>query len=243
MWKNNTLHTTVRSGRLPDITDHSSGQQEWQHHYKELRSIQFTIRRGNRASTQNIVFRTLEAQIRQNYNRDITMEHPLMPWIVRRSACVINRYAVHSNERTSYFNRWNREQLCEFGETVQYMLPTVKQFPKLEPRFYKPIWLGKDTTTSESLLGIYNRIVRARTIRRQMMPHKHNQQQLDCVNTGPWNTPASALPTPTLTTPPDAIYRQSNIITEGCNNKYNSRRQKTEHVTGKRSTNKAGKDR
>ena len=30
-------------------------------------------------------------------------------------------------------------------ETVQYMLPTVKQFPKLEPRFYNGIWLGKDT--------------------------------------------------------------------------------------------------
>ena len=68
-----------------------------------------------------------------------------------------------------------REQhtpLCEFGETVQHMLPTVKQFPKLEPRLYNGIWLGKDTSTGE----------------------------LDCVNTGPWKTPASALPTPTLAT-------------------------------------------
>ena len=61
----------------------------------------------------------------------------------------MNRYAVHSNGRTSYFNRWNREQhtpLCELGETVQYMLLTVKQFPKPEPRFYNWIWLGKGTT-------------------------------------------------------------------------------------------------
>ena len=78
------------------------------------------------------------------------------------------------------------------------MLPTLKQFPKLEPRFYNGIWLGKDTTTGESLIGIYNKIVRARTIRRQIMPHKYNQQLLD---TAPWKTPASALPTPTLTTP------------------------------------------
>ena len=33
------------------------------------------------------------------------------------------------------------------------------------------------------------------------MPHKHNQQLLDCVHTGPWKTPASALHTPTLATP------------------------------------------
>ena len=91
--------------------------------------------------------------------------------------------------------------LCEFGETVQHMLPTVKQFPRLEPRFYNGIWLGKDTTTGEPLLGIYNKIVRARTIRRQIMPHKYNQQLLDCVRTGPWKTPASALRAPTLATP------------------------------------------
>ena len=130
------------------------------------------------------------------------MKHPLMPWIVRHSAYIMNRYAVHSNGCTSYFNRRNREQhtpLCEYGETVQYMLPTVKQFPKLEPRFYNGVWLGKETTTGESLLGIYNKIVRARTIRRQIMPRKYNQQLLACVH--PWKTPASALHTPTLTTP------------------------------------------
>ena len=138
--------------------------------------------------------RTLKAQIKQNCNRDVSMKHPLMPW----------RYAAPINGCTSYFNRWNREQhtpLCEFGETVQYMLPTVKQFPKPEPRIYNGIWLGKDTTASGSLIGIYNKIVRARTIRRQKLPHKYNQQLLDCVHTGPWKTPASALPTPTLTTP------------------------------------------
>ena len=102
----------------------------------------------------------------------------------------MNRYAGHSNGCASYFNSWNREQHTplEFGKSVQYMLPTVKHFPKPEPRFYNGIWLGKDTTTGESLLGIDNRIARARTIRRQIMPHKYNQQQLDCVNTGPWKT-------------------------------------------------------
>ena len=63
------------------------------------------------------------------------------------------------------------------------------------------LWLGKDTTTGESLIGIYNKIVRARAIRRQIMPHKYKQQLLGCVHTGPWKTPASALHTPTLATP------------------------------------------
>ena len=144
--------------------------------------------------------RTLKAQIRQNCNRDISMKHPLMPWIVRHSPHIMNRYAVHSNGCTSYFNRWNREQhtpLCEFGETAQHMLPTVSSetISKTWPRFYNGIWLGRDTTTHESLIGIYCKIVRARTIRRQIRPHKYNQQLLDCVHTAPWKTPASALHT------------------------------------------------
>ena len=84
--------------------------------------------------------------------------------------------------------------LCKFAGAA-----TVTQFPKPEPRFYNGIWLG--TTTGESLIGIYNKIVRARRVRRQIVPHTYNQQLLDCVHTGPWKTPASALPTPAFTTP------------------------------------------
>ena len=115
------------------------------------------------------------------------MKHPIMPWIVRHSAYIVNRYATHANGFTSFYNRWHKEQhtpLCEFGET----------------RFFIGIWLRKDTTTGESLIGIYNKILRARTIRRQIKPHKCNQQLFDVINMGPWNTPASALTTPTMPT-------------------------------------------
>ena len=67
------------------------------------------------------------------------------------------------------------------------MLPTVQQIPtKVLQRHL-----------AEPLIGTNNKSVRARTIKRQIMPLKYNQQLLDCVHTGPWNTPAS----PTLTTP------------------------------------------
>ena len=104
------------------------------------------------------------------------------------------------------------------------MLPTVKHFPKSEPRFYNGIWLGKDRTTGESLIGIYNKIVRARTIRRQIMPHKYNQQPLDCVHTGPWKTPASAAYTDSHNTIDNTSYKQDATITERHNNEHSSRR-------------------
>ena len=167
------------ANKIGNITTRNSGAHSSQ--------SQGGVERAHRTLFAQI--RTLKAQIRQNYNRDISMKRPLMPWIVRHSAHIMNRYAVHSNGCTSYFNRRSREQhtpLCEFGETVQRMLPAVKQFPRPEPRFYNGIERGKDTTAGESLIVIYNKIVRARTTRRQIMPHDHNQQLLDCVHTGPY---------------------------------------------------------
>ena len=109
--------------------------------------------------------------------------------------------AAMDEQATSTGGQENNAPLCKLGETAQYMMPTIKQFPKLEPRFFTGTWLGKGTTAVECIIGIYNRMVRARATRRQVTHHKHNQQLLDCVNPGPWKTPASTLPTRTLATP------------------------------------------
>ena len=81
--------------------------------------------------------------------------------MVRHAAYLLNRYQVHNDGNTSFFRRWNREHktpLCIFGETVQYMIPTTKALPKLEQRFFKGIWLGKDTATNEHIIGTTNKV-------------------------------------------------------------------------------------
>ena len=84
--------------------------------------------------------RTLRAQLQQNYDRTTTSNHPIVPWLVRHTAYLPNRCATHADGNTSYFRRWskdNKAPLCEFGETAQYLLPTVKQLPKMEQRSSK----------------------------------------------------------------------------------------------------------
>ena len=145
--------------------------------------------------------RTLRAQIEKNYNTTVGARHPITPWIVRHAAYLLNRYAMHSDGQTSYFRRWNKEHktpLCEFGETVQYMITDVRLQGKLEQRFYTGIWLGKDTQTNESVLGIPGKIVRARTIRRQVAPEKYNRQLMDTINVYPWNPTMRTVAAPTF---------------------------------------------
>ena len=139
--------------------------------------------------------RALKLQLENSYNTRLTSKHPIMPWMVKHAAYLLNRYAVHADGNTSYYRRWNKEHktpICEFGETVLYMLKTAKQMPKMEARFFPAIWLGKDTSTNENTLGIFNMVVRSRTIRRQVKPEKYNKQLLDVINNTPMTTPTAS---------------------------------------------------
>ena len=136
--------------------------------------------------------RALKLQLENNYGTHLTSKHPIMPWMVKHAAYLLNRYAVHADGNTSYYRRWNKEHktpICESGETVLYMLPTAKHRPKMEARFLKAIWLDKDTSTNKNILGISNQIVKARTIRRQTKPEKYNKQMMDMINSTPMTTP------------------------------------------------------
>ena len=78
-------------------------------------------------------FRTLKAQLQHNYDRTITSKHPVVPWLVRHTAYLLNRYAVHADGNTSYFCRWHKDHrhpLCEFGETVQYHYQPASNYQK-----------------------------------------------------------------------------------------------------------------
>ena len=153
------------------------------------------IERYHRTLTGQI--RTLREQIQQNYSTQIPTEHPITAWAVRHAAYLINRFLIRADGYTSYQARWGRTHnaaLCEYGngETVMYMVQTLKQRPKLEPRFFKGIWLGKCTSTGESFVGVAGRIVRARTVRRLAGEARYDKQMLETVQGTPWN------PTPPL---------------------------------------------
>ena len=144
--------------------------------------------------------RTLKLQLENNYGIHLSTTHPIIPWLVKHAAYLLNRYSVHSDGNTSYYRRWNKEHktpICEFGETVLYMIPTAKHRPKMEARFFQAIWFGKDTSTNENILGISGQIGKARTIRRQTKPDKYNKQMMDIIDSTPMTTPT---PTSFVTT-------------------------------------------
>ena len=99
--------------------------------------------------------KSLREQIKASYNNHmIGNNHPLMPWMIRHAAWLINRYLIHSDGLTSYQRRWERDYrhaICEFRETVLYRVP-AKQLVKGDLALHKAIWLGVDDSNGESHL-------------------------------------------------------------------------------------------
>jgi len=160
--------------------------------------------------------KAIKLQLENNYGIKLNSKHPIMPWLVKHSAYLLNRYSIHSDGNTSDYRRWGQEHktpICEFGEAVLYMLPTAKHMPKMEARFYPAIWLGKDTSTNENIFGISNKVDKARTIRRQIKPDKYSKQLMDIINSSPAMIPATA-PIIVVLPQPAARKQQSTTSTE-----------------------------
>ena len=53
--------------------------------------------------------RALKLHLENSYNTRLTSKHPIMPWMVKHAAYLLNRYAIHADGNTGYYRRWNKE--------------------------------------------------------------------------------------------------------------------------------------
>ena len=111
-----------------------NSENNWkQHHSETITSIQLTITRkhweipGNTLQSSENTHCTIEEQLQAQHHQH---QSPIMPWVIRHAAYLLNRHAIHNDGKTSYFRRWNKEHktpLCEFGETIQYMVAHTRR--------------------------------------------------------------------------------------------------------------------
>ena len=88
--------------------------------------------------------KALREQLQSVCKVTVNNNHPLLPWMVRHAAWILNRYLVHSDGLTSYQRRWERSYkhaICEFGERILYRTP-AKRLPKGDLALQKGVWLG-----------------------------------------------------------------------------------------------------
>ena len=68
--------------------------------------------------------RTLKSALESRLQQEIPDDHDCLPWLVRHSSWIRNRFAVKHDGRTAY-ERWKgksiRKEVVEFGEQVMYL--------------------------------------------------------------------------------------------------------------------------
>ena len=136
--------------------------------------------------------RSLRFQVELNYKVLLNPQHPVVPWLLRHSAWLLNRYSIHSDGLTSYQRRWERSYqspLCEFSETIMFRLATPKahRSEKFESKWFPGLWLGRDTESNEILAGTSTGVFQVMSIRRMTIEDRYNKALFNSFSSTPWN--------------------------------------------------------
>lgn len=136
------------------------------------------------------VVRTLKRALEKRYKQTIKKQHPVMSWLVRHSGWSITRFQTRAaSGRTPYEELRGKayvHPMVEFGETVQFKAVGAEK-DKLNPRYFKGIYVGRVDATDENLVLTSNGLYKARSIMRMVEEKRWDAELFESVIGTPWN--------------------------------------------------------
>ena len=121
---------------------------------------------------------------------EIQSSHPIMTWITRRAAWLLNHYLVHDDGITSYQMRFKstiNPALVEFAEHVHYKLHGKHNLTKCGPSYPTWLWLGKYPESGEHIVATRTTFVKARSIKRYTCNERVDIELLQGLISVSWN--------------------------------------------------------
>ena len=114
------------------------------------------------------LIRTLRSALSEKIKEPVTIDSPIIPWLIRHAAYIITRCKIHSCGRTPMERIKGRKAyvaLIPFGEAVMFKLPkTNRRTGDLEDRFEKGIWVGCTVRSGEHIVALANGTFRVGSI-------------------------------------------------------------------------------
>ena len=132
--------------------------------------------------------RTMRSALEDKIKSKISLNDPIVPWMVRHAASVINSTRVRENGRTAYQQmkgrRSNSKMVC-FGETVLFKIPkTQHRIGSFEDRWESGCWVGSMVRSGEHLVGTGRGVFKVSTIMRRTVDKRWSEQMVkDVVGT------------------------------------------------------------
>ena len=135
----------------------------------------------------NGVVRTLRSALEERLGCNITINHPLFPWMVRHAGQVIIRYQVRSSGKTSYRMGKGVDSIlpvAEFGEVVHFAPLKTNEHrhqSNFDYRYDCGIWLGNLIRTGEHLVFINDGVYRVADIKRRDGSEQWSKDMCDAI--------------------------------------------------------------
>ena len=111
--------------------------------------------------------RTLKLALESRIESRIESTHPIMRWMVRHAAIIMNRFSVSPDGQTPYqalHGKRAPDRFVEFGEKVYYSIPK-KMRHKLDPRWKLGVCVGVSSSSNEYYVSNgQGDIVKARSV-------------------------------------------------------------------------------
>ena len=133
-------------------------------------------------------FRTLKMALEAKLRHRLPSNHPVTAWLVEHTAWVLNKYHLGADGRTAYgrlHGREGRERVCEFGETIMWLVPK-KLRSKLDQRWRYGTFLGRALGSDQNFVGIGSgEVVCARAIVRVVPSVRWSTDRVSKITTTP----------------------------------------------------------
>ena len=117
------------------------------------------------------LIRTLRSALEAKIGSKIQLSDPIVPWIVRHAAHIINVSRVREDGRTAWQKmkgRRSNTKMLPFGEVVLFKIPkTQKRIGSFEDRWEEGCWIGVVPRSGEHLVAATAGVYKVSTIMRR----------------------------------------------------------------------------
>ncbi len=133
--------------------------------------------------------RTMRSALEENIGEKISMQDPVVPWMIRHAAHVITKCRVREDGRTSYQLMKGRRcnaKLVPFAEVVLFKIPkTQHKIGDFEDRWERGVWLGFIMRSGEHLVGTSRGVFRVSAVIRRPSDKRWSAQMLKEIGGSP----------------------------------------------------------
>ena len=140
--------------------------------------------------------RPIRCSVESLYGRRLRSDHCILPWLVRWSALLVDRYRIRLDGQTSYqacFGARYAGEILPFSETVLFKMPASGRvgvgnvkIGKADSGFQHGIWVGKHERSDDHVILTGQGWFRCRTVRRLDETKRASQELFDAVRGLPW---------------------------------------------------------